>query len=82
MMQLQISKWGNSLAIRIPADTVRQMGAKEGDPLQVHLGADGGLNLRASTWSRAGFAQELEQGRQALPLGTSVMAQLREEARY
>lgn len=33
---MQISKWGNSLAIRIPADVVRTLGLKEGDELDVH----------------------------------------------
>jgi antitoxin MazE len=30
-MHLQIAKWGNSLAVRIPAAHVRQTGLKEGD---------------------------------------------------
>lgn len=28
---MQVSKWGNSLAVRLPAELVRQMGLKEGD---------------------------------------------------
>jgi antitoxin MazE len=32
---MQVSKWGNSLAIRIPADVVRSLGLKEGDELEV-----------------------------------------------
>lgn len=32
---MQISRWGNSLAIRIPADVVRALGLKEGDELDV-----------------------------------------------
>jgi antitoxin MazE len=82
MMNLQIAKWGNSLAVRIPADYVRQIGIKEGDRLEAHLGADGALNLRPARWNRKAFAQELARDNQALPMGTSVMQQLREEARY
>ena len=82
MMKLQIAKWGNSLAVRIPADYVRQMGIKEGDQLQAHLGADGALNLRPAQWSRKAFAQELARDSKALPMGTSVMEQLRQQARY
>ena len=33
---MQISKWGNSLAIRIPADVVRTLGLKQGDELDIH----------------------------------------------
>lgn len=36
---MQVSKWGNSLAVRLPADLVRELGLKEGD--QVDLRPDG-----------------------------------------
>ena len=32
---MQISKWGNSLAVRIPADVARELGLKEGDDVQL-----------------------------------------------
>jgi len=82
MMNLQIAKWGNSLAVRIPADYVRQIGIKEGDQLEAHLSVDGALNLRPASWSRKAFARELLQTRETLPMGTSVMEVLRSEARY
>ena len=31
MGMMKVSKWGNSLAIRLPADLVRELGVKEGD---------------------------------------------------
>jgi antitoxin MazE len=83
MMHLQIAKWGNSLAVRIPADYVRKIGMKEGDHLVAQVGADGALNLRLpAQWSRQAFAEELTRDANALPMGPSVMAQLRQEARY
>jgi antitoxin MazE len=83
MMNLQIAKWGNSLAVRIPADYVRRIGAKEGDQLVAHLGTDGALNLSLpSRWNRKAFAQELAMETRSLPMGDSVMDQLRREARY
>ena len=82
MMNLQIAKWGNSLAVRIPADYVRQIGIKEGDQLEAHMGADGALNLRPATWSRKVFAQELSLQHDKAPMGTSVMDVLRAQARY
>lgn len=30
---MKVSKWGNSLAIRIPADVAHKLGIKEGDEL-------------------------------------------------
>lgn len=82
MMNLQIAKWGNSLAVRIPVEYVRQIGVKEGDLLEAHLGTDGALNLRPVQWSRKAFVAELIQVNQDVPMGASVMEQLREEARY
>lgn len=32
---MQIAKWGNSLAVRLPADVVRALGLKEGDQIEV-----------------------------------------------
>ena len=31
MGMMKVSKWGNSLAVRLPADLVRELGLKEGD---------------------------------------------------
>ena len=31
MGQMKVSRWGNSLAVRLPADVVRALGVKEGD---------------------------------------------------
>ncbi len=38
---MQVAKWGNSLAVRIPADVARRLGIKEGDNLEV-VAADAG----------------------------------------
>lgn len=32
---MQVAKWGNSLAVRIPADVVRVLGLKEGDSIDL-----------------------------------------------
>lgn len=37
---MQIAKWGNSLAVRLPAELVRKLGLKEGD--QIDLVKDDG----------------------------------------
>jgi antitoxin MazE len=34
---LQVSKWGNSLAIRLPAAVVKALELKEGDEVEVHV---------------------------------------------
>jgi antitoxin MazE len=82
MLNLAITKWGNSLAVRIPAEMIREFGVKEGDQLQAHWGADGALNLRPANWNRQTFGQQLTQHSLSLPLGDAVMDTLRNEARY
>lgn len=37
---MQVSKWGNSLAIRLPAVVVEALGLQEGDEIEIHV-ADG-----------------------------------------
>jgi antitoxin MazE len=34
---MQLAKWGNSLAVRIPAEIVKKLGWKEGDELHMEL---------------------------------------------
>ncbi|MAY85890.1 AbrB/MazE/SpoVT family DNA-binding domain-containing protein [Heliomarina baculiformis] len=35
---MQVAKWGNSLAVRLPADLVRELGLKEGDRIDLIKG--------------------------------------------
>lgn len=81
-MNLHIAKWGNSLAMRLPADLVRRFGLRDGDSVEAQLTADGALTIRPANWSRRAFAAELAASRQALPMGRSVIEELRREARY
>lgn len=81
-MNLQITKWGNSLALRIPADLARRLALREGDSVEARLTADGTLSLRPEAWSRSGFAAELDLARDAVPMGNSVIDELRRESRY
>ena len=81
-MELQIAKWGNSLAVRIPAEVVRSIGVKAGDSVKASLTADGGLSIYPSTWNRKAFAAELGESRQAMPVGKSVMDELRRGGPY
>lgn len=40
---MQVSKWGNSLAIRIPAAVVEALNLKEGDNVTLRAANDGSL---------------------------------------
>ena len=37
---MQVSKWGNSLAIRLPASVVEALQLKAGDEVEVHVADD------------------------------------------
>lgn len=41
---MQVAKWGNSLAVRLPAELVREMGLKEGDQIELER-AERGLTI-------------------------------------
>ncbi len=34
---MQVSKWGNSLAVRLPASVIEVLGLKEGDKIEIHV---------------------------------------------
>ena len=46
-MELTVSKWGNSLAVRLPAASARRIGVGEGDTLLAEILADGSMVLAA-----------------------------------
>lgn len=81
-LSLSVAKWGNSLAVRLPAELVRRFALRAGDSVQARLTADGALVIRPAGFSRRAFAAELDTARRALPLGPSVIAELREQERY
>jgi antitoxin MazE len=82
IMDIQVARWGNSLALRIPAEIVRRLGLREGSTVQAQISVDGSLSLRPAHWDRKAFAQELGEARDAMPAGGSVLAELRSGARY
>lgn len=40
-----VAKWGNSLAIRLPASVVEALALKEGDDIEVHIANDRAFGL-------------------------------------
>lgn len=43
---MQVSKWGNSLAVRLPATVVEVLDLKEGDDIEIHV--TGSRNMEIS----------------------------------
>ena len=77
-----IAKWGNTLVLRIPAEQARKIGIKEGNKLEARLTAHGGLSLRPAAWDRKAFAEELDAARRSMPIGDSVMEEVRRGGPY
>ncbi len=62
---MQISKWGNSLAVRLPAELVRELGLKEGDQIDL-LKDDGAVLVRRQPRAEE-ILDELRRFRGRLP---------------
>jgi antitoxin MazE len=37
---MQVARWGNSLAVRLPAAVVEALGLKEGDQIEIHVAGE------------------------------------------
>ena len=82
-MKLIVSKWGNSLAVRLPAESARKIGVGEGDTLIAEVSADGRLVLAPE--GRAVGKAESRRLRQFLGRQketTPVVGEMRRGARY
>lgn len=81
--QQAIRRWGNSLAVPLPADCLRQAGLQEGDPVEILVGSDGRLTLAPlQRLDRRAFAAELRQGQAGQPPTPSVIEAMRAGERW
>jgi len=44
-MVVQVGKWGNSLAVRLPASVVELLGLKEGDDIEIEIAGDRAIGI-------------------------------------
>ena len=63
---MQVSKWGNSLAIRLPASVVDVLGLKEGDQVEVVVAGSRRFEMRKAPTARDVLAR-LRKYRGRLP---------------
>ena len=63
---MQVAKWGNSLAIRLPALVVKTLNLKEGDDIEIQI-ADHVFKVRKKS-TRAENLVELRRFRGKLPM--------------
>jgi len=82
-MKLRISKWGNSLAVRLPAAFIKTMGAKAGDSVEAEIDSLGKITLAsAQAFDRAAFMQKLRKFHAEVPMTAPSVAEMRKNERY
>ncbi len=65
---MQVSKWGNSLAVRLPAAVVEALGLKEGDQIEIRVAGDRAFEVTRDR-SRQKAIERLRRLRRPLPAG-------------
>ena len=82
-MKLQIAKWGNSLAVRLPVECTRAAGLKEGDSVEASITPAGEITLAPEkTFDKAAFLTRLARLQAAMPMTEPVVEKMRQESRY
>ena len=82
-MKLLLAKWGNSLAIRLPAECIRATGLRPGDSVEAEFTPSGTITLTpAKPFEKAAFLQRLRKLRQNMPVSEAVVEQMRQNNRY
>lgn len=49
---MQVAKWGNSLAVRLPAVVVDALQLKEGDDIEIHVVGERSFDVKRAASSR------------------------------
>lgn len=65
---MQVAKWGNSLAVRLPAAVVQALQLEEGDQIEIVVASDRAFAVRRDE-SRPRAIERLKRLRRALPAG-------------
>jgi antitoxin MazE len=82
-VKLQLAKWGNSLAVRLPVECTRAAGLREGDSVEAEVTTAGVINLTpAKAFDKAALIKRLRKLRAGMPMTTSTVEIMRREDRY
>ncbi len=82
-MKLQVSRWGNSLAVRLPTECIRAAGLKEGDSVEASITPAGEITLVPErAFDKRAFLTRIAKLHASMPMSSPVVETLRQEARY
>jgi antitoxin MazE len=65
---MQVSKWGNSLAVRLPAAVVKALELKEGDDIEIRIAGEKAFEVSRDE-SRQRALENLRKLRRPFPKG-------------
>ena len=65
---MQVARWGNSLAIRLPSAVVEALGLKEGDQIEIRIAGDREFEVSRDQ-SKQKALERLRRLRRPLPRG-------------
>ena len=65
---MQVSRWGNSLAVRLPSTVVEALGLKEGDQIEIRIAGEREFEVRRDRSKQSALAR-LRRLRRPLPPG-------------
>lgn len=82
-MKLLVSKWGNSLAVRLPAEYARTAGLREGDAVEADVSPMGSMTITpALTFDKQTFLRRVRRLRSGMKMTTPTVEAMRREDRY
>ena len=65
---MQVSKWGNSLAVRLPSEVVEALNLKEGDQIEIRIADTREFEVRRDSGRQLAL-ERLRRLRRPLPAG-------------
>jgi antitoxin MazE len=82
-MRLQVAKWGNSLAVRLPVEYIRAAGLREGDSVEASIAATGAITLAPKKlFDKSTFLSRIAKLHASIPMTTAVVETMRQAERY
>lgn len=82
-LDLPVARWGNGLAVRIPAPVARELGVTEGSVIQAEVVGPAQLRLASGKpFDRTAFLDRLDRLHARMPLTDPVAQAMRRDARY
>ncbi len=85
-LDLNVGRWGNSLAVRLPIDLARQLGIVEGSTLHVERNDDNTLTVSTrqakKVFDQAKWQEQARRHLDTMPSSPSVIREMRDGARY